>query len=90
MKIVYSDSEDTEFLQKHTQVHFVIIPVSVRIAVQQMNHENTLYYLLIVALIKIIQSLFHRRPTEKFCVFSCRPFIINATFSTGLVVSPVS
>ena len=27
---------------------------------------------------------FHRRPTHKLCFLSCRPFIVNATFSTVL------
>jgi hypothetical protein len=36
-----------------------------------------------------ITYFFHRRPSHKLC-FSCRPFVINATFSTGLVVSSVS
>ena len=31
----------------------------------------------------------HRRPTRKLCFF-CRPFVVTATFSTGLVVSSVS
>ena len=33
---------------------------------------------------------FHRRPTHKFCFLSCRPFVVNETFSTGLVVFSVS
>ena len=33
---------------------------------------------------------FHRRPTHKLCFLSCRPFIVNATFSTGFVVCSVS
>ena len=33
---------------------------------------------------------FHRRPTHKLCFLSCTPFVVNATFSTGLVVSSVS
>ena len=33
---------------------------------------------------------FHRRPIHKLCFLSCRPFVVNATFSTGLVVSSVS
>ena len=32
----------------------------------------------------------HRRPTHKFCFLSCRPFVVSATFSTGLVVPSVS
>ena len=31
----------------------------------------------------------HRLPTHKLCFLSCRPFVVNATFSTGLVVPPV-
>ena len=31
-----------------------------------------------------------RRPTHKFCFLSCRPFVANTTFTTGLVVSSVS
>ena len=41
--------------------------------------QNIFYYL-----------FFHRRPTHKLCFLSCRPFVVNATFSTGLVVSSVS
>ena len=33
---------------------------------------------------------FRRCPTHKLCFLSCRPFIVNVTFSTGLVVSSVS
>ena len=33
---------------------------------------------------------FHRLPTHKLCFLSCRPFVVNATFSTSVVVSPVS
>ena len=29
---------------------------------------------------------FHRRPTHELCFIFCRPFVVNATFSTGLVV----
>ena len=29
---------------------------------------------------------FHRRPTHKLCFLSCMPFVVNATFSTGLDV----
>ena len=29
---------------------------------------------------------FHCRPTHKLCFLSCRPFVINATFSTSLIV----
>ena len=28
---------------------------------------------------------FHRRPIDKLCFVPCRPFVDNATFSTGLV-----
>ena len=28
---------------------------------------------------------FHRRPTHQLCFLSCMPFVVNATFSTGLV-----
>ena len=34
--------------------------------------------------------LFHRCPTHKLCFLSYRPFVVNATFSTDLVVSSVS
>ena len=33
---------------------------------------------------------FHRRPTHKLYFLSCRSFVVNATFSTGLVVFSVS
>ena len=33
---------------------------------------------------------FHRRPTHKLCFLSCRLIVVNAIFSTGLVVSSVS
>ena len=33
---------------------------------------------------------FHRRPTHKLCFLSYRPFVVNTTFSTGLVDSSVS
>ena len=29
---------------------------------------------------------FHHRPTHELCFLFCRPFVINGTFSTGLVV----
>jgi hypothetical protein len=32
---------------------------------------------------------FHRLPTNKLCFLSCRPFVVNATFSTGLVAFSV-
>ena len=32
---------------------------------------------------------FHRRPTHKLCFLSCRSFVVNVTFSTGLVVYSV-
>ena len=35
-------------------------------------------------------QFFHRLPTHKLCFLSCRPFVVNATFSTGLVVPSVS
>ena len=38
--------------------------------------------------VKIISFLL--LPTHKLCFPSCRPFIVNTTFSTGLVVFPVS
>ena len=37
-----------------------------------------------------ITYFFHRRLTYKLCFLSYRPFVINATFSTGLIVSSVS
>ena len=33
---------------------------------------------------------FHRRPIYKLCFHSSRPFVVNAAFSTGLVVFSVS
>ena len=33
---------------------------------------------------------FHRRPTHKLCFLSFRPFVVNPTFSTDLVVPSVS
>ena len=38
----------------------------------------------------IFYLFFHRRPTDKLYFLSCRPFVVNTTFSTGLVVSSVS
>ena len=43
-----------------------------------------------VRIIYFYYLFFHRCPTHKLCFLYCRPFIINATFSTGLVVSSVS
>ena len=41
--------------------------------------------------VKLFNYLFfHRRPTRKLCCLSCRPFVVNATFWTDLVVSSVS
>ena len=37
-----------------------------------------------------ITYFFHRCPNHKLCFLSCRPFVINTTFSTDLVVSSVS
>ena len=30
---------------------------------------------------------FHRRPNHRLCFLCCRPFVVNTTFSTGLVVA---
>ena len=43
-----------------------------------------------VGIIYFYHLFFHRRPTHKLCFLSCRTFVVNATFSTGLVVSSVS
>ena len=40
--------------------------------------------------LELFYLFFHRRPTHKLCFLSCRPFVIIATFSTGLVVYSVS
>jgi hypothetical protein len=45
--------------------------------------------LLLVTIIYFYYLFFHRRPTHKLCFISCRPFVVNATFSTGLVDSSV-
>jgi hypothetical protein len=39
---------------------------------------------------QLFYLFFHRRSTRRLCFLSCRPLIVNATFSTGLVVSSVS
>ena len=36
-------------------------------------------------LIYCFTFIFHRRPIQHLYVFSCRPFVVNKTFSTGLV-----
>ena len=41
-------------------------------------------------LIYFYYLFFHRRPTHKLCFLFCMSFGVNATFSTGLVVSSVS
>ena len=38
----------------------------------------------------IFIAYFHRRPTHKLCFIPCTLFVVNATFSTGAVVPPVS
>ena len=38
-----------------------------------------------VRIIYFYYLFFHRRPTHKLCFLLCRPFVVNATFSTGLV-----
>ena len=43
-----------------------------------------------VGIIYFYHLFFHNRPIYKLCFLSCRPFIVNAKFSTGLVVSSVS
>ena len=43
-----------------------------------------------VEIIYFYYLFFHRRLTNKLCFLSCRPYIVNATFSTGLVVSSLS
>ena len=35
--------------------------------------------------VRVIYLFFHRRPTHKLCFLSCRPFVVNATFSRGLI-----
>ena len=43
--------------------------------------------------VRIIYSyylFFHRHLIRKLCLLSCRPFVVNAPFLTGLVVSSVS
>ena len=40
----------------------------------EVSSQNYFYYL-----------FFHRRPTNKLCFLSSRPFVVNATFLTGLV-----
>ena len=39
-----------------------------------------------VRIIYFYYLFFHRRPTHKLCFLSCKPFVVNVTFSTGLVV----
>ena len=43
-----------------------------------------------VRIIYFYYLFFHRRPTHKLRFLSYRPFVVNATFSIGLVVSSVS
>ena len=43
-----------------------------------------------VRIIYFYYLFFHSRPNHKLCFLSCMPFVVNATFSTGLVVSSVS
>ena len=43
-----------------------------------------------VRIIYFYYLFFHRRPPHKFWFLSCRPFVVNAKFSTDLEVSSVS
>ena len=43
-----------------------------------------------VRIIYFYYLFFHRRPTLRLCFLFCKPFVVNATFSTGLIVSSVS
>ena len=40
--------------------------------------------------LELFYLFFDRRPAHKSCFLSCKPFIVNATFLTGLVVFSVS
>ena len=40
--------------------------------------------------LELFYLFFHRHPTHKLRFLSCRPFVVNVTFSTGLVVSSFS
>ena len=40
---------------------------------------------LIVRIIHFYYLFFHRIPTHKLCFFPCRPLVVNAIISTGLV-----
>ena len=52
--------------------------------------SSSLVYVQELIIIYFYCLFFHRRPTQKFCFLFCRPFVVNATFSTGLVVFSVS
>ena len=43
-----------------------------------------------VTIIYFYYLFFHHCPTHNLSFLSCRPFVVNATFLTGLVVSSVS
>ena len=43
-----------------------------------------------IKIIYFYYLFFHRRPIQKLCFLSCRPFVVNATFSTGIADSFVS
>ena len=43
-----------------------------------------------VRIIYFYYLFLHRRPTHKLCFIYCRPFVVNVTFFTGIVVSSVS
>jgi hypothetical protein len=54
-------------------------------------HINTFkYYVsgtdgkILVTIIYFYYLFFHHRPTHKLCFISCKPFVVNATFSTVL------
>jgi hypothetical protein len=52
---------------------------------------NIMFHALIeIFHLELFYLFFHRRPTHKLCFLSCRYFVVNAAFSTGLVVSSVS
>ena len=68
------------WLYERTQnyIHKITLIVSINLkAIFQATIRRIIYFYYL---------FFHCRHTHKLCFLSCRPFVVNATFSTGLVV----
>ena len=71
---VLSEFQDEENSSFNFQFHLYIILLNIMLHALMGRFQLELFYL-----------FFHRRPTHKLRFLSCRPFVINVTFSTGLV-----